>query len=63
MPPLLDRALANYAYGGTFVNPATRLQHLHDKHTEEQDDFDVIWIDSAVTPEFVARLKTYQRVS
>ena len=27
------------------------------------DDFDVIWIDTAVTPEFVARLKPYQRVS
>jgi len=57
VPPLLDRALANYAYGGTFVNPVTKLQH--EQHSFEHDDFDVIWIDSAVTPEFVARLKTY----
>ena len=27
------------------------------------EDFDVIWIDTAVTPEFVARMKGYQRVS
>ena len=68
VPPTLNQALDNYQYNGSFYpidKPWMRGKAKNDEgeHHATSDDFDVIWIDTAVTPEFVARLKPYQRVS
>ena len=66
VPPTLNQALDNYQYNGSFY-PVDKpwLKHKKDESQDQGGscDFDVIWIDTAVTPEFVARLKPYQRVS
>jgi len=59
--------LDNYAYNGNFYPIEKPWQKMQKQNkgslANDEDDFDVIIIDTAVTPEFVARLKPCQRVS
>ena len=62
VPPTLNQALDNYQYNGTFypVDKPWKKQKVDETfHDNTGNDFDVIWIDTAVTPEFVAKLKPY----
>jgi hypothetical protein len=55
--------LDNYAYNGNFYPIEKPWQKMQKQNkgslANDEDDFDVIIIDTAVTPEFVARLKPY----
>ena len=61
VPPTLHQALDNYQYNGSFY-PVEKPWNKLEKDVVVKpgdEDFDVIWIDTAVTPEFVARMKQY----